>query len=291
VNLDELQWFVVLAQTEHVTDAAAELHLTQPTLSRALARLERQVGAPLFDRVNRRLRLNSYGQIMLEHARRSIAEVRAASDRIAALRDPDSGTVRLAFLQSMAGWFVPDLLRRFHLTAPHVRFDLCQLGGREIADHLADGRVDLAITAPRPEGKGFRWHQLYTDRLCLVVPRGHRFAERARLRLAEAADEPFIAMDHRFGLRQLTDELLSDAGILPQVVFEATEIPMIEGLVAAGFGVGVAPVPRAQRAEPIAVYVPLSNPRARRQVGLTWVHGRTLPPVAERFSAFVRAGN
>jgi LysR family transcriptional activator of glutamate synthase operon len=191
----------------------------------------------------------------------------------------------------MAGWFVPDLLRHFHVTAPHVRFDLCQAGGREIADHLADGRVDLAITAPRPEGTDFRWHQLYVERLCLVVPIGHRFAKRAKLRLAEAADEPFIAMDNRFGLRQLTDELLSEEGIDPQVFFEATEIPMMEGLVAAGFGVGVAPVPRAQRADPIAVYVPLSNPRARRHVGLAWVHARTLSPVAERFSAFVRAGD
>src|SRR5262249_45974768 len=68
VNLEELQWFVVLAETEHVTDDAAELGLSQPTLSRALNRFEHQVGAPLFDRVSRRLRLNAYGQIMLEHA-------------------------------------------------------------------------------------------------------------------------------------------------------------------------------------------------------------------------------
>src|SRR5690242_1149769 len=87
MHLDELQWFVVLAETEHVTDAAAELGISQPTLSRALARLEEQVGVPLFDRVNRRLRLNAYGHILLEHARRSISEIRTATDRIAELRD------------------------------------------------------------------------------------------------------------------------------------------------------------------------------------------------------------
>ncbi|MUM36110.1 LysR family transcriptional regulator, partial [Mycolicibacterium sp. CBMA 361] len=64
--LDELRWFVVLAETEHVTDAAAELGVAQPTLSRALARLENQVGTPLFDRIGRRLQLNGYGRIMLE---------------------------------------------------------------------------------------------------------------------------------------------------------------------------------------------------------------------------------
>ena len=79
VNIEELQWFVTLAETEHVTDAAAELGISQPTLSRSLARLEAQVGAPLFARLNRRLQLNSYGEILLEHARRSIGEMRSGS--------------------------------------------------------------------------------------------------------------------------------------------------------------------------------------------------------------------
>ncbi|WP_396908775.1 LysR family transcriptional regulator, partial [Mycolicibacterium sp.] len=159
MHLDELQWFVVLAETEHVTDAAAELGISQPTLSRALVRLEEQVGVPLFDRVNRRLRLNAYGHILLEHARRSISEIRSATERIAELRDPDTGTVRLAFLHSQAGWYVPDLLRRFRTEAPRVRFELFQGAAHEIVERLAGGEADLAITSPRPEG--FRWRGLY----------------------------------------------------------------------------------------------------------------------------------
>lgn len=291
MNLDELHWFVVLAETEHVTDAAAELNITQPTLSRALGRLERQVGAPLFDRVNRRLKLNPYGQIMLEHARRSIAEIRSAGDRITALRDPDSGTVRLAFLHSLASWFVPDLLRRFRAEAPHVQFGLFQSAAHDITDQLVSGQVDLAITAPRPDNRDLAWHELYVEKLCLAVPRGHRFAKRARVSLTEAADEPFVALRSEFGLRQLTNELLSREGIAPEVVFEAAEIPAMEGLVGAGFGVAVVPVPRPHRGEPMAVYVPLSHPQARRHVGLARVDGRALPPAADRFAAFLRAGS
>ena len=212
MDLDELRWFVVLAETQHVTDAAAELRVTQPTLSRALSRLEHEVGTTLFDRVNRRLQLNAYGQILLEHARRSIAEIDAAGERIATLRDPDSGTIRLAFLHSLASWLVPDLLRRFRIEAPNVVFDLYQGAAHEISEHVLRGRVDLAITSPQPDGAEFGWHQLYAERLCLAVPRGHRFATRARLRLAETADEPFIALRDEFGLRQLTNELWSDAG-------------------------------------------------------------------------------
>lgn len=285
MDLDELHWFVVLAETEHVTDAAAELGISQPTLSRALSRLETRIGAPLFDRVNRRLQLNTYGAILLEHARRSIAEITSAAERIAALRDPDTGTVRLAFLHSQAGGFVPDLLRRFRSEAPQVQFELFQGATVDILDRLDGGHVDLAITSPRPVG--YPWRVLYGERLCLAVPREHRFAGRSRLRLADTGDEPFVALQPGFGLRQLTDELCAAAGIAPTIVFEAMEIPTVEGLVAAGFGVAVVPVPHPDRADTGAAYIPLSEPTAKRQLGLTWRPDRELPPAAARLVEFV----
>jgi len=285
MNLDELRWFVVLAETEHVTDAAAELGISQPTLSRALARLEEQLGVPLFDRVNRRLRRNGYGEILLEHANRAIAEMRSATERIAAERDPDTGTVRLAFLHSQASGYVPDLLRRFRAEAPGVQFHLVQGAAHEIVERLAGGQADLAITSPRPDG--YRWRGLYVERLCLAVPRGHPFASRARIRLADAGGEAFVGLAPGFGLRQLTDELCAEAGIEPDVVFEAMEIPTMEGLVAAGFGVAIVPMPRPERAEPGAVYLPLAQTSAKRQLGLAWSADRALPPVAKRFAEFV----
>jgi LysR family transcriptional regulator, transcription activator of glutamate synthase operon len=286
VNLEELRWFVVLAETEHVTDAAVELAVSQPTLSRALARFEREAGAPLFDRVNRRLRLNAYGQIMLEHARRSIAEMRAATDRIAALRDPDTGRVRLAFLHSLANWYVPEQLRRFRESAPAVGFDLFQGPAQEIAQRVLDGQSDIAITAPRPEAPGFGWRRLYVDQLCLAVPPGHRLATRARVRLSAAAGEPFVALGEQAGLRQLTDQLLAEDGVHPDIVFEATEIPSVEGLVAAGFGVAVVPIPRdGSRSK--TVHVPLTNAGAKREVGWVWDRKRILPPPAKRFAEFL----
>ncbi|HKV21424.1 MAG TPA: LysR family transcriptional regulator [Mycobacterium sp.] len=286
MNLEELRWFVVLAETEHVTDAAAELSVSQPTLSRALARFEREAGAPLFDRVNRRLRLNPYGQIMLEHAQRSIAEMRSARDRIAALRDPDTGRVRLAFLHSLASSYVPEQLRRFRESAPAIGFELVQGPAHEITQRVLDGQVDIAITAPRPEAPDFGWRRLYVDQLCLAVPHGHRLAARARLRLSAAKGEPFIALAEQAGLRQLTDQLLAEDDIKPDIVFEATEIPTVEGLVAAGFGVAVIPVPRDGSVSK-TVHVPLSNAGAKREVGIVWDGARELSPPAKRFAAFL----
>jgi LysR family transcriptional activator of glutamate synthase operon len=287
VHLEELQWFVVLAETEHVTDAAAELGISQPTLSRALARFEDQAGTQLFDRINRRLQLNPYGQIMLEHARRSLAEMRSATERIDALRNPDSGRVRLAFLHSLASWYVPEQLRRFRQDVPGIGFELFQGPAHEITHRVRNGQADLAITAPHPEGPGFAWHQLYVERLCLAVPRGHRLADRSRVRLSAAAGEPFVALGRQSGLRQLTEDLCALEGLDPEIVFEATEIPTMEGLVAAGFGVAVVPIPR-EGAESSAVHVPLSNVGAKREVGLVWDRDHPLSPPADRFAHFLK---
>jgi LysR family transcriptional activator of glutamate synthase operon len=288
VHLEELQWFVVLAQTEHVTDAAAELGVTQPTLSRALARLEEQAGTQLFDRVNRRLRLNAYGQILLEHAQRSIAELQSAGERIAALRDPDTGRVRLAFLHSLANWYVPEQLRIFRESAPGVGFDLFQGPAHELTDRVRRGQSDIAITSPRPKGPGFVWHRLYVERLCLAVPPGHRLATRARVRLSAAAGEPFIALGEQSGLRQLTAELWAEDDLDPEIVFEATEIPTMEGLVAAGFGIAVVPV-QSDGGDGKTVHIALSNAGAKREVGLVWDRDRVLSPAADRFAQFLAA--
>ncbi len=155
-TLDELEWFVVLAETEHMTRAAERLSIAQPTLSRALGRLERQVGAPLFDRINR-LQLNPSGTIMLEHARRSLAELAAAEDRIGTLRDPGRGTVRLAFLHSIAAGLTPEVLRAYRTHAPEVTFELTQPVGHEIVELVRVGRVDIGMTAPRPADDDLAW--------------------------------------------------------------------------------------------------------------------------------------
>jgi LysR family transcriptional regulator, transcription activator of glutamate synthase operon len=287
VNVEDLEWFVVLAETPHMTQAAERLHTTQPTLSRSLARLELEIGAPLFDRVNRRLRLNPSGAVLLQHARRSLLELRSATEHIRSLRDPDTGTVRLGFLHSLATWLAPELIRGFRARAPRVQFALTQAATYELTTLVTEGMVDLAVTGPRPGAEALGWHEIHREQLCLVVPRDHRLADRKRVDVAAAADEPFIMLGPSFGLRQLTDELLARAGVDPVVAFESAEIATMESLAAAGLGVTVVPRPRPHRADPNAAYIPLVDDAAHRVLGLVWRDGRPESPVVRRFKDFV----
>ncbi|MGI5164847.1 LysR family transcriptional regulator [Spirillospora sp. CA-253888] len=288
MDLQTVRWFLAVADLGHVTNAAAELRISQPGLSRAVARLEADLGHPLFDRVGRRVVLSPYGAVFAEHARRLVAEEEAARRALAQAADPERGEVSLAFLHTQGPSFVPDLIRRFRAGRPGVTFRLIQDRAGPIAAAVAEGRADLGITSPRPDGPDFGWRPLITERLCLVVPQGHRLARRRRARLAEVGDEPFVAFRPDTGLRPIFERLCERAGIRPRIAFEGEEPMTVRGLVAAGLGVAVVSPPPPGEEESHGVrHIALAEPDAVRDIGLTWSEVRTRPPVAEAFRAFV----
>ncbi|MDG3008564.1 LysR family transcriptional regulator [Rhodococcus sp. D2-41] len=284
---DDLHWFLTLAEHGQVTSAARELHLSQPTLTRMLQRLERDLGAQLFDRHGRRIALNPCGEVLHRHARRALDELTAAREEITALVSPDRGTVRLDFLHSFGTWLVPTLIKDFHRDRPGIEFRLFQGAQGLLANRVLEGRSDLALVSPRPVVDGLDWHVLTQQQLALAVPRGHRFARRRRMRLREVADEPLITMHPNFGMRRILDELCAAAGFEPNVTFESAELTTIGGLVSAGLGVAVMPVQRHQPAPDGVTLVPLSDPDATRDIGAVWRTDRTHPEPVRLFAQFV----
>jgi LysR family transcriptional activator of glutamate synthase operon len=280
MDLVTVRWFLTLAEVGNVTRSAAELRVSQPGLSRAIARLERELRTPLFDREGRTLRLNRYGEIFREHAERLVATEDAARRALAQAADPERGEVGLAFLHTQGTVLVPELLRMYRAEHPRVTFRLTQGGSEHLAAAVARGDADLAITSPRPEG--LAWHPLSTERLTLAVPSGHRVAGFAEVDLADVADEPFILMRHGFGLRSITEDLFRAAGIRPGIAFEGEEATMVRALVGAGLGVAVVPP-----GEPVAGVSDVAIAGARRTIGLAWAEGRTRPPAVEDFRRFV----
>ncbi|MFC6884082.1 LysR family transcriptional regulator [Actinomadura yumaensis] len=290
MDLTVVRWFLTVAELGHVTNAAAELRVSQPGLSRAIARLERELGAPLFDRAGRGVALSRYGTVFAEHARRLVAEDEAARRALAQAADPERGEVSLAFLHTQGPSFVPDLIRRFREGRPGVTFRLTQDRSERLVAALREGRADLAITSPDPEDPALTWRPLVTERLQLVVPAGHRLAGRKRAGLADVADEPFVAFRRGAGLRANFEELAERAGIRPRIAFEGEESMTVRGLVAAGLGVAVvAPQPEGDVVHGVR-HLALADPRATRTIGLVWAAGRTRPPVVEGFRRFVLAG-
>src|SRR5487761_266783 len=312
----ELRWLLVLAELEHVTRAAEAVHLSQPALSKAIARLEREVGLPLFDRRGRTLRLNRHGRLFRDGVERALSELDTTRRHLAELIGPESGTVPLGFLPTLGTWLVPELVRSFRADHPGVRLQLHQSSADGLVQALRAGLVDLILSSQHPQDRGVGWRRLHLEALRLVTPVGHPLARQRGGRgvpLVAAASEPFVMLRSGLGLRELTEELCTKAGFVPTVAFEGEEVETVRGLVSAGLGVALLPEAHpppedadSRRARgsaaaadmadrhPGTVDLPVSVPRCHREIGLAWNLDRYRSPAVEAFRGHVllaRRGN
>jgi DNA-binding transcriptional LysR family regulator len=280
-----LAQFAAVARHEHVTRAAWELGVPQSTLSRAMVRLELDLGVTLFARRGRNVSLTRAGRTFLAAAERALAEVERSAESVRAEGDPEAGRVAFGFLHTLGSETVPTLLREFRAGHPRVRFQLVQTYGEALLERLRTGELDLCLTSPVPDASDLVTRRLDEQRLLLVVPDGHRLADRKRIRLAEAATELFVTLEQGFGLRRITDALCEEAGFRPRIAFEGEEAETLRGLVAAGLGVALLPPPAVAR--PGVVELSVTAPRAAREIGVAWLAGHPGTPPVAAFKQFL----
>jgi LysR family transcriptional activator of glutamate synthase operon len=289
MDLRELEWFVALAESEHVTETSEGLSISQPTLSRAVGRLEKHFGVQLFERSGNRIRLNRYGEVLRAHALRSLGEISTAEQRISSMIDPGKGIISLAFVTSYGSWLVPQLIQEYRRDAPEARFILEGAAAGHALEMLRNQAVDVAIISPEPRDEAVDWHPIAQEPLRLVVPDGHRLAGRKAIDLAEAASESFLALRPEFGLRQISDALCTASGFTPGISVEATEIPTLWGLVRAGMGVSILPASIRGPLSKGTQQVPLTDEGAIRVAGAAVMANRRQPPPVALFIDFLRA--
>lgn len=281
-----LALLAVVGETRNITRAAERLGVPQPTVSRRLATLSEVAGAPLTEPDGRGVRLTRAGEILAATAVRALGVVETGVRQLREEISPDSGHVVLGFLHLLGRWLVPSLLRDFRAAHPGVRFSLVQGSRQHVLDRLAGGELDLALVAPLPDDPALESFALSEQDLLLSVPEAHPLARRRRIRVQELADEPFVTLEHGYGLRQIVDDLCAAAGFEPKIAFESQESDTARGLVAAGLGVAL--LPRFGPAPPAGVVeVPLS-PQVSRTIGLTWRAGEHLTPAVHAFRDYVR---
>jgi DNA-binding transcriptional LysR family regulator len=311
MDTDVLRWFQLVAEGVTVTEVSERELVTQSGVSRALARLEAQVGTPLLERSGRTLRLTRTGEVFKPHVDRLLAELRGGLDAVAQFVSPETGTVAVAFPQSLGSWLVPDLLGSFRAVHPGVGFRLTNARDELHGLPLDGGAADLEIgtrrfrtgpEATRPGDLAVRTQRIGNEPLRLALPATHPLARRAResagpagssrpgIRLAEAAREPFIGLRPTSALRKLGDDLCAAAGFRPAIVFEGDDLSNVRGLVTAGLGVAIVPAPRA--GSPVAgpgpvLYLPILDDGADRDIYLTWPADKALLPAADLFRRHV----
>jgi LysR family transcriptional activator of glutamate synthase operon len=292
MDTDALRWFQQVADGTTLTEVSEVEAVTQPGISRALARLEAQVGTPLLRKSGRTLRMTHAGVTFKRHVDSMLHQLDDGIAAVNQLIDPDTGAVALSFQQSLGTWLVPDLVSSFRSAHRSVRFLLTQVRDELLAPALDGGQADLEIGTRRPADPALESGLVAVEPLRVAVPRDHALAARPGIDLAEVSEEPFVALRRNSALRQLSDELCAEAGFAPDVVFEGDDLSTVRGFVAAGLGVAIVPAPRQGSPESAAGplrYCEILDVWAAREITLTWSAERRLLPAAEQFRRHVMA--
>ncbi|MEV4254194.1 LysR family transcriptional regulator [Spirillospora sp. NPDC049652] len=287
MELRHLRHFVALAEERNFTRAAGRELIVQSGLSSSVRALEREVGAELFVRGSRPVRLTAEGAALLPAARRALESAEAARQAVQDVRGLLTGHLRIGTYPINPRLLpLPALLVAFARAHPALDVSVRQIPGTGLAARVAGGELDCALfdhIGPLPPG--LRAVPLVSEELQVAVPATHRLATRESVTLADLANEPFVETDPAWTTRQRTNAAFADAAVPRRVVCEVADWQLLRDLVEAGLGIALAPptqlTPRADDADTVRL-IPLADTKVERRLAL--VLPTTASPAATRFA-------
>ena len=283
MDLLQLRYFQAVARHEHVSRAAQELRVAQPALSRSIARLEAELGVPLFERRGRRVALNRFGAVFLARVNAALSELDQGRQELDDAAGLARGRVALATETLRT---VTDLTARFLAAHPGVSFRLYQSPAPGMATQLQAGQVDLCLASQPLPGAPVQATDLLTEEVLLGVPRSHRLARRSRASLADLAADAFVTTRPGYWQRALTDRLFARLGRQPVIACEGDEPYAIRGLISAGVGIGLLPAMARRTARPPIGWLHLDEPGCQRTLSMAWRRDAYLSAAARQFRDF-----
>lgn len=286
MNLQWLYYFNTIAELEHYTRAAEQLHVSQSNLSHAIKELEEELGAELFERKGRNIKLTKYGEIFKPYVQKTIGSLEEGISTLREYIDPNVGTIVLAGFQSVAQ-FATDLMVRYQSETNRleVQFQYSQESWKGIQGKLLEGTVDLII-GTRLDYPQIDASYIGTHHLVVLVPEGHGLAREESVDLRELDEVQFIAFDSNAQLRGQLDRMFSEMGIQPNIVSETPNDQIIYGLVAAKRGVSIVPYPLSGAPYNTRI-LPIANNIPQRRLYLQWNKERYIPPAAKYFRDYI----
>jgi len=284
LELRHLRYFLTVAELQHVTRAAAALHVTQSTLSHQIRQLEEQLGAVLFDRVGRGVRLTQAGELFRTFAMRALAEVDAGKSALAELDSLARGTLRIGVIHTYNSTLVPPVVSRFAADHPGVRVVVEDLPASAIERDVAEGELDLGIAFAPTARTGLAAEPLFKDELVLIVRRDHALAKRKTMPASGLAHLPLALQTPRFSTRRLIDQAF---GRWIGVHLEMSSIESLLHTVRLG-EIGTIVSERAFARDPDLVKIRLTGPTVVRNAAMLWSAERYRTVAARRFAEMFR---
>ena len=287
MELDQLRHFLKVAEHSNFTRAAEDIALSQPALSRSVGRLEAELGQPLFERQTRSVSLTDAGHLLLERARQILLLV----DDTKALFNDDgqTGRIRVASIPTIAPYFLPERLKRFHRDFPEANVVVHEDTTENLLKKLNDGLVDVMIAAFPIEARYLQIEKLFDEELLLVTAKENPLAKRKSIRLHDLESLPFVLLGEA---HCLTDSIVSfcrQKSFHPLSVERTSQLATVQELVALDHGISLVPKMAAERDNSTRrVYRSLDGTKPTRSVIMVTNPYRYQSRLQQSFEAFIR---
>lgn len=297
MNWQQLQHFEKLIEVGHYRKAAEQLYITQPTLSKSIGNLEKELGVPLFYKRNNDLYLTIYGRAFHSHVKNAISEVEESLKEIAVLSGQTTGIIRIGSIFTVASDYLPRQIKYFSQQYPEVRFSMCQQTTRQNLADLMNDVIDLAFVSDLQafesdfDTESLNSECIMNEEILVAMPSSHPLAKRSFVKFSEIADETFISYNSRTGIIRSIKSALHSAGYKNEltVSYTANEENAVLGLVRAGLGIAlICDAPNFNKEG--LVFLRLSDICLYRSISVVWKKGEYIPPIVNKFKNFILAG-
>jgi len=288
MEIHQLRYFCAVAETNSFSRAAVQTHVSQPSLSQQILKLEDELGARLFDRLGRSVRLTELGKTFLPRARAVLRELEAARGDIYESKNSVGGSICIGVIPTIAPYFLPSHLSFFTRHFPQARLTVVEEITPVLLERVRAGSIDIAILALPIRGNEFESFPLLTERLFAALPKEHKLARHSSLSLKDLRAEPFLLLRDGHCFRDTAIAACDRARVTPQVIFESGQFSSILSMVGTGLGVSIVPEMAMDKRQACR-YVRIADSEATRTIGAAVLRGRFLTRVHQAFLARLRA--
>lgn len=240
MDLEQLKYFQSVANTENISRSARELYVSQPSVSKALTRLEEELGYSLFNREKGRICLNDDGRLFLDYVERAFGELNTAIEKLDIAHNRESGLISVA---GLCGSAISTIIRDYLSQNNGISIRLKYGTGRETVEQLVNYELDFAVLNYAPDDPHLINELIYEEPIYLVVSREHPLAGRTEVSLTELRNERFICNDN-YVSRELTVRFCGDAGFVPDIVADSNDNRLSEELAEKNVGIYLVPEQR-----------------------------------------------
>ncbi|HHQ4663244.1 LysR family transcriptional regulator [Aeromonas veronii] len=237
MDLKQLTYLLAVRDAGSFTKAANSLHVAQPAISMAIAKLEQQLELRLFDRQDRAVRLTPEGEVLCRHAERLLLQMHQAEAEMAELKGLERGEVRIGIPYMMGSYYFPPRLMAFKHRYPGLKIRVEEAGTRELLSRMVDGSLDLAILITSDLPPAIEGAHLLSEEMLMVVGDDHPLRGEPAVTLSQFFAQELALFRRGFYHREHMEALAQSLGVEPDIAFESNLIPLLKAVVRQGFAV------------------------------------------------------